>query len=164
MFEKYYKLLELNNNATDQEIKKAYKKLAIKYHPDKNPDDKEAAEKKFKEISEAYEILTNKDKYTKNSQFRHSNMPQVNPHDLFNQLFSQMNMQQEMQNNIFVHGMNAVHGMNVVHMPANRVVRSTSTRIENGKKIVTITEKINGQVRVQTISSDVNSHNYVNIM
>ena len=163
MFDKYYTLLELNNNASLEDIKKAYKKLAIKYHPDKNPDNKQEAEEKFKEISQAYEILSNKDKYARDPKFRQNNMPQINPHDLFQQIFSQMNMQQNMPFN-HPNFMNMPHGINVVQMPQNTVMRSTSTRIENGKKIVTITERINGQTRVQTIQSEVNSPNIVNIM
>ncbi len=54
----YYKILEVNKNATEAEIKKAYRRLARKYHPDLNPNDKEA-EKKFKEINEANEVLSN---------------------------------------------------------------------------------------------------------
>lgn len=54
----YYKILEIDKKATDKEIKKAYRKLARKYHPDLNPDDK-VAEKKFKEINEANEVLSN---------------------------------------------------------------------------------------------------------
>ncbi len=54
----YYKILGVSKNATEEEIKKAYKKLARKYHPDLNPGDKEA-EKKFKEINEAYQVLGN---------------------------------------------------------------------------------------------------------
>lgn len=54
----YYKILGINKNATEQDIKKAYRKLARKYHPDVNPNNKEA-EKKFKEINEANEVLSN---------------------------------------------------------------------------------------------------------
>jgi len=57
-FVDYYKILGIDKTATDKEIKKAYRKLARKYHPDLNPDNKEA-EKKFKEINEANEVLSN---------------------------------------------------------------------------------------------------------
>ncbi|MEL1241808.1 J domain-containing protein [Flavobacterium flavipallidum] len=60
----YYKVLEVDKKATDAEIKKAYRKLARKYHPDINPNDKEA-EKKFKEINEANEVLGNAEKRKK---------------------------------------------------------------------------------------------------
>ena len=54
----YYKVLEVNKNSTTADIKKAYRKLALKWHPDKNPDNQDEANRKFKEISEAYEILS----------------------------------------------------------------------------------------------------------
>lgn len=57
----YYELLGVEKTATAQEIKKAYRKLAMKYHPDRNPGDKEA-EEKFKEINEAYEVLSDEEK------------------------------------------------------------------------------------------------------
>lgn len=60
----YYEVLGLNKNASDEEIKKAFRKLAVKYHPDKNKDDKDA-EEKFKEINDAYQILGDKDKREK---------------------------------------------------------------------------------------------------
>ena len=53
----YYKILGVQKTANDQQIKKAYRKLAIKYHPDKNKDDKQA-QQKFKEISQAYSVLS----------------------------------------------------------------------------------------------------------
>ena len=58
----YYEILGVNKQASDTELKKAYRKLAVKWHPDKNPNNKDFAEKKFKEISEAYDILKDKDK------------------------------------------------------------------------------------------------------
>ncbi len=63
-YKDYYKILGVSKNATQDEIKKAYRKLAVKYHPDKNQGDK-AAEEKFKEISEAYEVLGDPEKRKK---------------------------------------------------------------------------------------------------
>lgn len=64
----YYEVLEVQKTATADEIKKAYRRLAIKYHPDKNPGDKEA-EEKFKEAAEAYGVLSDPDKRAKYDQF-----------------------------------------------------------------------------------------------
>ncbi len=69
----YYDVLGISKSASESEIKKAYRKLALKYHPDKNPDDKEA-EAKFKEAAEAYEVLGNKDKKARYDQFGHAGM------------------------------------------------------------------------------------------
>ena len=69
----YYEVLGVSKNADATEIKKAYRKLALKYHPDKNPGDKEA-EEKFKEAAEAYDVLSNDDKRRRYDQFGHAGM------------------------------------------------------------------------------------------
>lgn len=69
----YYEVLGVSKSASADEIKKAYRKLAIKYHPDKNPGDKEA-EEKFKEAAEAYEVLSDPDKKARYDQFGHAGM------------------------------------------------------------------------------------------
>jgi len=69
----YYEVLEISKSANSDEIKKAYRKLAIKYHPDKNPDNPEA-EEKFKEAAEAYEVLSNPEKKSRYDQFGHQGL------------------------------------------------------------------------------------------
>lgn len=66
-YKDYYKILGVDRNASDEEIKKTYRKLALKYHPDKNPDDQDA-ESRFKEINEAYEVLGDPKKRAKYNQ------------------------------------------------------------------------------------------------
>lgn len=67
----YYEVLGVGRNATPDELKKAYRKLALQYHPDRNPGDKEA-EEKFKEAAEAYDVLSNPEKKQRYDQFGHA--------------------------------------------------------------------------------------------
>jgi len=71
MKREYYEVLGVSRTATKDEIKKAYRKLALQFHPDKNPDNKDA-EEHFKEVNEAYEVLSNDDKRRRYDQFGHA--------------------------------------------------------------------------------------------
>ncbi|HBW47924.1 TPA: molecular chaperone DnaJ, partial [bacterium] len=91
----YYEILGVNKDASIDEIKKEYRRLAMRYHPDKNPGNKEA-EEKFKEISTAYAILSDPEKRAQYDRFGHSAFEQrsaggaytqVDPFDLFKSIF-----------------------------------------------------------------------------
>lgn len=93
MEKNYYKILNVDKDASQSEIKSAYRTLAMKFHPDKNPNDTDA-EEKFKEISEAYEVLSNEEKRQNYDMFgsdqEFGGMPRggVNPFDIFNSFFN----------------------------------------------------------------------------
>ena len=101
----YYKILGVNRNASDDELKKAYRKQALKWHPDRNKDNKKEAEEKFKDISEAYEVLSDKDKRSVYDQFGEEGLKNgyaggsggspfgsnFDPRDLFSQIFGSSN-------------------------------------------------------------------------
>ena len=102
----YYSILGISRNSCENDIKKAYKKLAFQYHPDKNKSDD--AETKFREISEAYDILSNADKRRMYDNFGYDSVsgdiPQINPLDLFQSLFNVdfTGLGENMNSNIFV--------------------------------------------------------------
>jgi DnaJ family protein B protein 4 len=95
----YYSILGIERRADDEAIKKAYKKQALRWHPDRNPNDKENAERKFKELAEAYEVLCDKDKRRIYDTYGEEGLRQGNsqfhsfrsPHELFQQIFEAFN-------------------------------------------------------------------------
>ena len=109
MNKNYYQILNINQNASKEEIKKAYYKLALKYHPDKNKE--EGSEEKFKEITEAYDVLYNQKEVNNN----------INPFDIFAQAFSAAN--------------NFNFGFNIHTGGCSSVMKSTQTIFQNGKQI-----------------------------
>lgn len=98
----YYEILGISPNASSQEIKKAYRRLAVKYHPDKNRDNSKQAEEKFKEVSEAYKILSDVEKRKVYDEYGHAGLQadvgaggggfagfDVDPFKIFNEVFGQ---------------------------------------------------------------------------
>ncbi|XP_043700517.1 dnaJ homolog subfamily B member 1 [Telopea speciosissima] len=75
----YYNILKVNRNATDDDLKKSYRRLAMKWHPDKNPNNKKEAEAKFKQISEAYEVLSDPQKRTVYDQYGEEGLKGATP-------------------------------------------------------------------------------------
>src|SRR3954462_14755752 len=93
----YYEVLEVSRTSTTEEIKKSYRRLAVKFHPDKNPGDPQA-EEKFKEIGEAYDVLMDENKRAAYDRYGHSAFAQGggagpgaggfhDPFDLFREVF-----------------------------------------------------------------------------
>ena len=159
MLNKYFSILELSSNASPDDIKKSYKKLALKYHPDKNSGDLEA-ERKFKEISEAYQILTGKLQAPRQNNPCSCRKSFINPNDLFDQFFNMningMNVvtpeilkkMQQGKRNINIVGINTPSNISPSN---NNHTKSVQVQYVNNQKIETITEHINGATRRRTI-------------
>ena len=164
----YYEVLGVKENATNEEIRKAYKKLAIKWHPDKNPDNKEYAEEKFKAISEAYNVLNDPKKREEwenyrnggfNGDFNMHDFEMNDPFEIFNSFFGGRNPFHDffnMNNDDFDFGFgdfdNNGDGISksvkktTVIKNGKTVTRTETTTIDkNGKKKVEVTESIGNE-------------------
>ena len=136
----YYDVLGVSKSADNKEIKKAYRKIAIKFHPDKNPGNKEA-EEKFKEAAEAYEVLSNKEKRQRYDQFGHAGMKGsaggfgggMNMEDIFSQF-----------GDIFGGGFGGFGG-------GRRVVKGTNLRIRLSLTLKEILEGVDKKIKVNRL-------------
>ena len=123
----YYDVLNVHKNSTKEEIKNSYKKLAMKYHPDKNMNNKKEAEKKFKEVAEAYEVLSDDKKKYEYDNGRNIVLNNQNPFDIFSHMFNDRNI---FNNNEF--------NININNFSNTSIATSinTTTRIIGNKKII----------------------------
>ena len=128
MYKKYYDILNISQNSTKDDIKKAYKKLALQYHPDRNRDPD--APETFKKISEAYQILSDKNDTVRKPPMRP--MRPMNPN--LEELLRQLNI-------------------NFQKPSVNRLRRQVTTEIINGKQRTTIIEVQNGITTIKIINS-----------
>jgi len=165
----FYEILGVRKDASQDELKKAYRKLALRWHPDKNPDDVETAQKNFKVISEAYEVLSDKnrrrdyDRYGKNGPVatrsptgtpsrRSQAFAFRNPFDLFNDFFDHQQdifSQQQQQQDIFgsfgfedlggPRSWSQYQSQSQSPISGNATSVSTTTTIINGKRETTTT-------------------------
>lgn len=140
----YYEVLGVSKNADEGEIKKAYRKLAIKYHPDKNPGDSEA-EEKFKEAAEAYEVLSNAEKKAQYDRFGHAGMGQggfggggMNMDDIFSQF-----------GDIFGGAFGGSFGGS--RGGGSRVVRGTNLRVKMKLTLEEIAEGVKKKIKVNKL-------------
>ena len=164
----YYEVLGVSENATNEEIRKAYKKLAIKWHPDKNPDNKEYAEEKFKAISEAYNVLNDPKKREEwenyrnggfNGDFNMNDFEMNDPFEIFNSFFGGRNPFQDFFNinhNDFDFGFGnfddngdgiskSVKKTTVIKNGKTVTRTETTTIDKNGKKKVEVSESIGNE-------------------
>ena len=138
----YYEVLGVSKSANNKEIKKAYRKIAIKYHPDKNPDDK-SAEEKFKEAAEAYDVLSNPEKKQRYDQFGHAGMGGasggfggMNMDDIFSQF-----------GDIFGGGFGGFGGGS----RGRRVIKGTNLRIRLSLNLQEVAEGVEKKIKVNRL-------------
>ncbi len=144
----YYEVLGVSKSATESELKKAYRKLALQYHPDKNPDDK-AAEDKFKEAAEAYEILSDADKRARYYRFGHAGVGGasgggfsggMNMEDIFSQF-----------GDIFGGSFSGFGGFGGSARGGSRVVKGTNLRVKIKLSLEEIANGVRKKIKVNKL-------------
>ena len=144
----YYNILEIDEDASQNEIKKAYRKLAVKYHPDKNQGDTNAGEN-FKKIAEAYEILSDENKKKKyDISGSNSNIAISDPMDIFSEIFKS-NHVNDMFNMMDMSKHNRTNRINMFNLGDGQgYIESTSVVISGGKRITKTSKKdaITGEI------------------
>ena len=149
----YYTILDLKKDCNTEDIKKSYKKLAFKWHPDRNNFDKEQCEKKFKEISEAYSVLSNpksREKYDNKLDYSSTIKDNFNdPFDLFDSIFDRNNDKFFKNNKSF---MSSNKNSSSSFFSSKR----ESTKIVNGNSVKkTIIEDNNGKIEIYEINGKI---------
>ena len=143
----YYEILGVSKNANEADIKKAYKKAALKHHPDRNPNNKEAAEAKFKEISKAYQVLSDPSKRRTYDQFGEEGIngdsgagfdADFSPFDLFKQFSGQMGG--DIFGNLFNQG-SQKKKKKIKSDPIQKIIDVDLSDLYNGKKDTFIFQK-----------------------
>ena len=175
----YYEILEINKDSSLDDIKKSYRRLALKWHPDRNKDNKYEAEEKFKKISEAYNVLSNNKLRQKYDMYGNENLNEIidndfDPFDIFNSFFDRSNSN---FNQFFSNNFNDIFNDRKSYNFNSSVSfssRQESSKILNGQHIKetiikdndTVTEiyEINGQIKSKKITKDGNCkvYNYDN--
>jgi len=145
----YYDILGVSKSADEQEIKKAYRKLAIKFHPDKNPDNKEA-EEKFKEAAEAYEVLSNADKRARYDRFGHQG---VGGAGSAGQGFGGMNMEDIFSQFGDIFGDSGFGGFGRQSQNGRRVQKGTNLRIKVKLTLEEIANGVEKKIKVNKLVS-----------
>lgn len=169
----YYKILGLNKNCSDKDIKKSYKKLALQWHPDRNPQNPEQSKKKFQQISEAYRILSDKKlrkQYDLGEEINMDSSSIHDPFDIFESFFNNdsmffdnfnknnyNNFNNRFQNNFFSYNSNNYSNSSYSsRSEKTRIVNGYSVKetiIEDGNKKTEIYE-VNGIIRQKKITEN----------
>ncbi|MBJ05401.1 MAG: molecular chaperone DnaJ [Flavobacteriales bacterium] len=147
----YYEVLGISRNANEKEIKQAYRKLAVKYHPDRNAGDKDA-EEKFKEAAEAYEVLSNNDKKSRYDQFGHQG---VSGSRGFGGGFSNMSDIFEQHGDIFGDIFGSAFGNR--SSSQNRVLKGSNLRIRINLNLKEIVEGVTKKIKIKRLTSAPNT-------